>query len=34
MKKRAKKFIIAVDITTTAPLHITAVEKGAYDIAT
>lgn len=34
MKNHAKKYIIAVDITTTAPLHITAIEKGAYDPAT
>jgi CRISPR type IV-associated protein Csf2 len=34
MQKQAKKFIIAVDITTTAPLHITAIEKGAYDPVT
>lgn len=34
MKNLAKKYIIAVDITTTAPLHITAIEKGAYDPAT
>lgn len=34
MKNHAKRYIIAVDITTTAPLHITAIEKGAYDPAT
>lgn len=27
----SKKYLIAVDIKTTAPLHITAVEKGSYD---
>lgn len=26
-----KKYLIAVDVTTTAPLHITAIEKGSYD---
>lgn len=26
-----QKFIIAIDIKTTAPLHITAIEKGTYD---
>lgn len=27
-----QKYIIAVDIQTTAPLHITALEKGGYDV--
>ena len=30
----AKKYVIAVDILTTSPMHITAIEKGAYDPAT
>ena len=30
---KAKKYIIAVDIILTSPLHITAIEKGAYDPA-
>lgn len=30
-KMPAKKFVIAVDVVTTAPLHITAIEKGSYD---
>ncbi len=34
MTTPAQKFILAVDITTTSPLHITAIEKGAYDPAT
>jgi CRISPR type IV-associated protein Csf2 len=28
---QAKKYIIAADLTLTAPMHITAVEKGTYD---
>lgn len=34
MSTKTKKFIIAIDITTTAPLHITAIEKGTYDPST
>lgn len=30
----AKQYVIAVDIQTTSPMHITAIEKGAYDPAT
>lgn len=30
-KFEPKKYIIAADITTTAPMHITAIEKGSYD---
>lgn len=33
MTHPAKKYRIAVNITTTAPMHITALEKGFYDIS-
>lgn len=31
---KARKYIIAADINTTAPLHITAIEKGGYNVST
>jgi CRISPR type IV-associated protein Csf2 len=31
MSSQTRKYRIALDITTTAPMHITAIEKGTYD---
>jgi len=30
--KKAQKYIIAIDIATVSPMHITAIEKGTYDV--
>jgi CRISPR type IV-associated protein Csf2 len=30
--KKAQKYIIAIDISTLSPMHITAIEKGTYDV--